>query len=504
MKKRKNNNIYFFIIVFLIFLIGNFYKYASKEKKVVWYISDPEVYGVKKEDVMPYQEINVERFRLFNKRLKELKIPAKVIFKYVPNRYEAKQEDFEKGNLFQKEFLFQTTMIDDLIKKDADADIVGFSPLEYEKFLKLDSYLEKQENKKVLKTIPSTAWKANEINKGTYQIPKGNVSISELTYLFYKPFLQEYHINLEEEKIKDMTPEEVIQFLKPYFKKERLLENKYYLTSAFDLRYGTYIQKRYQPVIGNSRDYNLAVDVQKKKIVSLLDTVEMQKMLELNQMIYTENLDAHIERQTKAGIPVFSMTNIPTIKELSAKEDSDWLEISAGERKVSSSFGNGVLRSSDEKELAVRILAASMYDAELTNLMIHGVPNEDYQQVDGYVVYQNTGIALSSMGSFSNIGNNRIAYPNELEVKEKSDITEQIMKKTAVSQYGNFTPALDHEQWKHMAEIVAIYDTMEGRTESEKISDFQMFLKEYQEKLKQAGVEEIILEFQNQLDHWEE
>ena len=308
---------------------------------------------------------------------------------------------------------------------------------------------------------------------------------------------------MDEEEIKKMTPEEVIQHFNPYFEKEHLLEGKYYLTSATDLRYMGYLQKRYIPVISNSRDCNLAIDVQEKKIVSLLDTPEMKKMLEINQWIYTEDLDAHIERQYRNGIPIFRITDIPTIEELTQEKETEWIEIALGNRTVVGSFGNGVLKSSDEKELAVRVLAASMYDEELTNIMIYGVPDKEYQLVDGHAVYQNNQI-ISSMGSFKSIGNNRIAYPNDLEVKEKAKITKKLLETTPVQSYKNFTPVLDENLFKKISKIVGIYNDMKSKTEYEEIPDFETFIQEQKERLKEEGVTEVILELQNQLDGWKE
>lgn len=503
MKKKKISKNNFLTIVFVL-LCGCFIcGCSSKKTKIVWYISEPESYGVEKGEIAAYQEIETECFKLFNERLEELNIPAKVVFKYMPDRYEGKSEDFESGDLFEKEFLFQTKLIENLTEKDADADIVGFSPLEFEKFLELDQYLEEEENKKVFNAIPETVWKANAINQKTYQIPRGNASVSELTYTFYRPFIEKYQINLDEEEIKKMTPEEVIQHFKPYFEKEHLLEGKYYLTSATDLRYMGYLQKRYIPVISNSRDCNLAIDVQEKKIVSLLDTPEMKKMLEINQWIYTEDLDAHIERQYRNGIPIFRITDIPTIEELTQEKETEWIEIALGNRTVVGSFGNGVLKSSDEKELAVRVLAASMYDEELTNIMIYGVPDKEYQLVDGHAVYQNNQI-ISSMGSFKSIGNNRIAYPNDLEVKEKAKITKKLLETTPVQSYKNFTPVLDENLFKKISKIVGIYNDMKSKTEYEEIPDFETFIQEQKERLKEEGVTEVILELQNQLDGWKE
>lgn len=502
MHKKRINRKYLFTVMFLMLSSGLFCGCSSKKKEIVWYISEPESYGI--ENAVAYEEIEAECFQLFNERLEELKIPAKVVFKYMPDKYEAKQEDFESGNLYESEFLFQTKMIENLLEKDADADIAGFSSLEYEKFLALDEYLKEEENKKVLNAIPETVWKANTINQKTYQIPRGNVSIFQLTYVFYKPFLEKYQINLDETGIENMTPEDVIRFLKPYFEEEQLLDGKYYLTSATDLQYGAYLQKRYIPVIKNSRDCNLAVDVQEKKVASLLDTPEMEKMLEIHDLIYKENLDAHIERQYQNGVPVFRMTSIPTIKELTGETEKEWVELPLGDRTVESSFGNGVLKDSDEKELAVRVLAASMYDEELTNIMIYGVLDKEYQLTDGHAIYQGEGTPLSSMGSFKRIGNNRIAYPNQLEVKEKAQITEQLLEETIIQEYGNFTPVLDENLSKKIAEIAEIYNDMESKTEFEEIPDFEVFIQEQEQKLREAGVTEVISELQKQLDSWKE
>ena len=104
MKKKKISKNNFLTIVFVL-LCGCFIcGCSSKKTKIVWYISEPESYGVEKGEIAAYQEIETECFKLFNERLEELNIPAKVVFKYMPDRYEGKSEDFESGDLFEKEF----------------------------------------------------------------------------------------------------------------------------------------------------------------------------------------------------------------------------------------------------------------------------------------------------------------------------------------------------------------------------------------------------------------
>ena len=55
----------------------------QKKEEIVWYISNPHFFHI--EDAVPYEDLSSERFDLFNKRLEELDIPAKVTFRYLPD-----------------------------------------------------------------------------------------------------------------------------------------------------------------------------------------------------------------------------------------------------------------------------------------------------------------------------------------------------------------------------------------------------------------------------------
>lgn len=474
---------------------------SLSKQEIVWYISSPENYGVNREELEEYQEINAKCFELFNKRISDMDIPAKVVFKYVSNRYEVSPEDFENNSFMKNDYLFQTTFIENLVNKDPEADIVSFSPMEFEKFAGLDQYLLEDKNSKVLESLPNAIWDINRINGKTYQIPKGNASLTEITYIFNKSFIEKHNIDLEANNIENMTPVEVVNFLLPYFENERLLDNKYYLTSASDLNYKCYFQDRYIPVVQNSKDINIAIDTKENKVVNMLDTYEMQNMFNLYQWIYEEDIDAHIERERLNGEPVFEITDIPTIKELSVDEDSYWKSISLGNRTVSRSIGNGVLKSSDNKDLAVQVLAASMYDKALSNIMIHGVPDIDYEVKDNKVIYK-TNKMISSMGSFSSIGNNMIALPNELEVEEKEEITKKLFLEAQICHLKNFMPVFSTELSEKMSDVIQEYNNIQGIIGFETVPDVEKFINDEKDKLKSAGSEEIIIELQKQLDDW--
>lgn len=81
----KKKHTYFFMVVFFIgiFCALLFMSVHEKRTEIIWYLTYPEYYGVEMSEIEPYQEVKSERFELFNKRLKNLGIPAKVVFKYL-------------------------------------------------------------------------------------------------------------------------------------------------------------------------------------------------------------------------------------------------------------------------------------------------------------------------------------------------------------------------------------------------------------------------------------
>ena len=171
-----------------------------------------------------------------------------------------------------------------------------------------------KKNSSVLDSLPDPIWNVNRINGKTYQIPRGSMPLSDTIYSFSASFLKDYNLTLNEQEITSMTPEEVIDFLFLYFEDNRLLDKKYYLTSADDLSLGNCNYYKYLPLLRGFSDSSLAVDRENGKIVNLLTTEEMLNNLSLAQRIYREDLDIHTELQT--AVPVFTIETIPTLEEL--------------------------------------------------------------------------------------------------------------------------------------------------------------------------------------------
>ncbi len=489
---RKKRGIIFTVVTLIMTGISiagcNSEEKKDEQTEIVWYLTNPEDYGVDGSECEPYQEVDSKRFERFNERLKELGISAKVVFKYVPESYE-----------------FSEMLIKDLVEKDKTADISGFSAKEYQQFLVLDDYFSLESMRKTKEALPKKIWDVNSINGKTYQIPRGNAAIYETVYCFNKPFLEEYQLTINEEEIRKMSPKEVIEWLLPYFEEEHVLDGKYYLTSAQDISYSMYTLDRQIPLLKNTNN-NIILDLETRLVTDIFSNEHMSDYFDLCQWIYKNDIDGHKSAYSLSAFPVFSITSIPDIADLKNEtkaNDSRWVNVRLGNEHLVASVGNGVLKSSDNKELAVQVLAASFYDEELTNLMIYGIEDKDYVLRDGHAVYREER-SLSCMGTFQSIGNNLIAYPNELEVMDKKEVTERLVEEVPIIPYSNFVPEWDKEMLEKVSELSEIYKETIKQVITTEITDMEAFLQEQQKKLKQAGVEEVISVLQRQVDCWED
>lgn len=151
----------------------------------------------------------------------------------------------------------------------------------------------------------------------------------------------------------------------------------------------------------------------------------------------------------------------------------------------------------------MQVLAASVYDEELSNLMIYGVPEEDYVLSNGYAVGKQQG-TLSYMGTFGAIGNNLIAYPNERETPDKEERTRNLFHEMQPDLYRNFVPDWDEELLKQMSRLAAVYQEAVRTLQSSEVPDLEAFLALQQEKLEEAGRDDVMHKLQEQLDGWEE
>lgn len=81
----------------------------QKKEEIIWYISNPHFFHI--EDAVPYEDLSSERFDLFNKRLEELDIPAKVTFRYLPDMDMSSDESDSITDTYKKSLDFSAHLI---------------------------------------------------------------------------------------------------------------------------------------------------------------------------------------------------------------------------------------------------------------------------------------------------------------------------------------------------------------------------------------------------------
>lgn len=464
----------------------------EKKTEIVWYLENPQWNGVDLSEVEPYQEIQNERFDLFNKRLEELGIPAKVVFKY---------DEEEWGMDMGKPDAYPAGIkISSLLEKDQDADIRKFSEVEYDKFIELDEYFQEEGMGKAKEAIPDIIWKVNEIRGKTYQIPRGLASVQESTYMFHSAFLEKYQIELDESQIRQMTPKEVIQWLQPYFKEQAILDKQFYLTSSEDLYYEFYYQDCRVPLIETTSN-NLSLDVENLEVFP-----QVWEVAELYQWIYDENIDAHSDLGRDAAWPVFRVGACDMWEadpQRQQEKDDTYYQVRLENQQFCRNIGNGVLKTSHNKELAVQVLAASMYDEELSNLMIHGIQGKDYELEDGRVVYLNEKMDTRA-GTLSEVGNYMISYPKQVDFLNKQETIEERLKTMHLTPKMNFVPTWTEVTWNQATEIADVCNEILIQSAYYDIDNMEAYRKEQEQKLEDLGINELIAELQKQVEQWED
>lgn len=296
-----------------------------------------------------------------------------------------------------------------------------------------------------------------------------------------------------------MTPEEVIQWLQPYFKDHPILDERFYLTSADDLWYEAYLETGNVPLIWGTT-YNLAMNIETSKVYA-----QVWEMASLFRWIYDENIDAHAEAERDAAHPVFrvGICDMWETDPDQQQQDESYYEVKLNHARLGRSMGNGVLKTSDKKGVAVQVLAATMYDEELSNLMIHGIQGTDYELKDGKVVYMDEN-ADTTAGSYSQVGNNFIAFPKEAEIMDKKHTIEQRLESIKMNPKSNFVPTWTKEMWKQATGIVEVCSDIWMEMAYSDVDNMEVYRKEQEQKLEDLGINELIAELQKQVEQWED
>lgn len=158
----------------------------------------------------------------------------------------------------------------------------------------------------------------------------------------------------------------------------------------------------------------------------------------------------------------------------------------------------GVPVCAKEKEAAAKFMNLMFTNAEVVNLLIYGIEGRDYVVKDGVANFPE-GVTSETAKYHSNDflwGNSFIAYPWASTANEREE-AKAIMDATPVSPFLGFTC----DTSKVSNELTAIQNVVseyEPGLESGTTDNYDEFVK----KLKDAGIDKVVAEYQAQLDAW--
>lgn len=160
----------------------------------------------------------------------------------------------------------------------------------------------------------------------------------------------------------------------------------------------------------------------------------------------------------------------------------------------------GVTTWSEYKEEAMKLISLIQTEAELSNLLAHGIEGDHYAYVDREVVKLPSDYSMFGFGDRA-IENPNITFPEYLEPDDKLGYYKELAEKY------EYNPAysMDRKPYVEQLKVLyAIYKEYETGLLTGTYEDVDATIAELDKRLKEAGIEQIIDEFNRQLQELEE
>ena len=476
------------LLILLILIALNGCAGKDKTKEIVWYIEQGSESWIDSDEI--YKEISNERIDAVNERLKEMKTGLKLVIKQYP-RLES-LEDFSLNN--------QKKIVSNIIAKDKTVDIVPFNQTYISQLEPLDTLFDTKEGKDLSYYYSQNRINTVKINNQIYLVPKIVYSLQTSCLFLDKDYYQAH-----KEAI-DHVIHQPLEVLK-YFNENYQNKQDWILSQRFNLE--TYIADKYQ----NIDNTGLFIRKKDHKIVNpyeepyILDTIKL--ISDMRGKGFTgKGLEDRKLKEIYVKDQVVMDSSISYTQRLTQKEKSIRLDMTKEYYTYVSGFS--ILKDSKQKEDAFRLMAILNTDEECSTILQFGTKPE--RNASGKIIDS----AHRKDSSWNNFGNNMIIESSENEVDNKLEYFRKleeganIIKEELLPSFfdlSNVSDKLDQLENIRMATADGDADVIGciACNKGDIVKDTDAFMKDVEEvnqKLKNAGIDQVIQELQKQLDEW--
>ena len=365
--------------------------------------------------------------------------------------------------------------------------------------LPLDNLIETK-GEAILDVIGSDILKATTINGEIFAVPTVTGWANPTGFYVNKTLLDKYHI--------DFTKIKTINDFEDVLKKIKASEPNTWLLS--DISAEIFMTDYLYDPLGDSIGV-LPIDAKDLTVVNLFETAAYKESLLRIHEWYNAGYFHFVEEKSQLYKQrAFATETIlePWLINIYSSWDMDTrvaIEITPPILTVDSFEMNySILKTSKNPEKAMEFLNLLYTDKDIINLLAWGVEGLDYEKIDENTV-RTPDVADSSDLRFQHewglyFGNQFLRYTSELLPstlnEQKADFNERALRSKA---FGfRFNPESVQEEVKLLSSMIIRH---RNRLESGTL-DPEIYLPDFIERLKKAGIDKVIAEKQRQLDEW--
>lgn len=368
-------------------------------------------------------------------------------------------------------------------------------------FIPLDDLLQKYAPD-VLKSMPDFVWQATKINGKTYGLPNYQTVTNREGFKVVKSYADKYGFDPSKmKKLEDIEP-----FLEAVKKAE---PDKIPMVFSKKGKQGLAYRTFGLEAIANIGAVRINQD--DSKVISLYESDEYKQYLDIVHRWYTKGLineDASTIKNVadvfKGGKVVSDFHNVLSADTVANEKTRMGDIVLAPLTDYFASTGTiittmqAISSTSDNPDRAMMFLNLVNTDKTLYNILVYGVEGKHYTKAgDVVTVNPDAGYNPNAAWVFGNIFN---AY---LTPNKDAQTVEQIRKDNESAKPSPLM-GFQFNNESVSAEIAAVQSVIDeyGPGLDTGTVDPKAKLAEFQDKLKQAGIDKVIAEMQKQLDEW--